>query len=400
MAVSASSSSLQRPKAGGLAAVGSALLLAGIAGCSEPAKPAAPPVVDVKAIEVKPQDTTLYIEKVGEVRGSQEVDLHSQASGVLLKQHFQDGALVEQGQLLFTIDAREYRAQLANVQAQLAAAEANLARARQDVERYTPLVAENAISRQVYDAAVATERQAAAQVEASKAAIAEAKLGIEYTEVRAPLTGRIGAALVFEGALVTAGVTELTSLSKDDPAWVYFTVSEAELLDYQRRYGADQPSDTSTLRTVSLELSDGSTYAQPGHINFGARALDAATGTYGLRAEFPNPQHRLIPGLFARVRITAEELHDTIAVPDRAVQQQLGRYFVTVVGAESKAEVRAVKPGPRLGNLWVIEDGLKAGDRVVVEGIQKARPGMPLNVTSIDPAALTPDVPANTAPGA
>ncbi len=364
------------------------VLIGCIAGCSKGPDAMAGGAVDVKVVEVQPQNTELYTEKVGEVRGSQEVDLRSQATGVLLKKHFQDGALVKQGQLLFSIDAREYRAQLASTQAQLASAEANLARAKQDVDRYAPLLAENAISRQMYDTAVATAKQAQAQVDASRAAISEARLGVEYAEVRAPFTGRIGAAQVFEGSLISAGVTPLAQLSRDDPAWVYFNVSESELLDYQRRLSGAQPTLGSNVRQVTLELSDRSRYPLSGSINFLSPTLDATTGTYGLRAEFPNPDHRLIPGLFARVRAITEKQANAITVPDRAVQQQLGRYFVTVVGADSKAEVRAVTPGPRLGSLWVIDTGLKAGDRVVVEGVQKARAGAPLKATLITASDL------------
>lgn len=360
----------------------SAAALYALAGCGKSTGPT-PGAVEVKAVEIRPQQTQLYSDKVGEVRGSQEVDLRARVTGVLVKKHFDDGALVHEGQLLFSIDARDYRAQLASAQAQLASAEANLVRSQQDVDRYAPLLAENAISRQVYDSAVATAKQARAQVEASRAAITEARLAVEFADVRAPLTGRIGAAQVFEGGLITAGVTPLATLSRDDPAWVYFHVSEAEVLDYQRRVGTGEPGQNDRIRTVRLQLSDGSIYPLPGHINFVARALDPTTGTFALRAEFPNPDHRLLPGLFARIRITAEDRPNAIVVPDRAVQQQLGSYFVTVVGAEDKAEMRPIKLGPRVGTRWIVDQGLKAGDKVVVEGIQKARPGAPLKVTVI-----------------
>jgi membrane fusion protein (multidrug efflux system) len=374
------------------AALIGALGLCALAGCGKQAAPTLG-AVEVKAVEIKAQPAQLYADKVGEVRGSQEVDLRARVSGVLIKKHFDDGALVKEGQLLFSIDARDYRAQVASAQAQLASAEANLARAQQDVDRYAPLLAENAISRQVYDSAVATAKQAHAQVEASRASITEAKLAVEFADVRAPLTGRIGAALVFEGGLISAGVTQLATLSKDDPAWVYFSVSEAEVLDYQRRVRLGA-TDEAKARTVRLQLSDGSIYPSLGHINFIARALDPTTGTFALRAEFPNPEHQLIPGFFARIRVTTYELGNAIIVPDRAVQQQLGSYFVTVVGAEEKAEMRPVKLGPRLGTSWIVSDGLKAGDKVVVEGIQKARPGAPLKVTVVTPDELTAAPPA------
>jgi membrane fusion protein (multidrug efflux system) len=276
------------------------------------------------------------------------------------------------------------------------------------VARYEPLLADEAIARQVYDNAVATARQAQAQVEASRAALQEAELGLEYAEVRAPLHGRIGAAQVFPGGLVTAGQTELATISADDPAWVYFTISEAELLSFERRTGGREIAADDPLRTVQLVLSDGSIYPRPGRINFGDRALDATTGTYKLRAEFPNPDHTLLPGLFARVRATGSTLDNALIVPDRAVQEQLGRYFLTIVGEGDKAEMRPVTLGQRFGNRQVIVGGLQAGDRVVVEGIQKARPGAPLKVVPVkledfdrpaggDPAADAAAAPAATA---
>lgn len=360
------------------------LLAAAATGCAR-APESAPAVapVEVKAVTVQPSATETYADKVGEVRGSQEVDLRARVSGILLAKHFEDGALVQKGQLLFSIDAREFRAQVASAQARLASAEANLSRARQDVERYRPLLAEEAIARQVYDNAVAAQRQAEAEVSASRAALDETKLGLDYADVRAPLTGRIGAGQVFPGGLVTAGQTVLATLSSDDPAWVYFTISEAELLDHERRTGGKSPAADDPIRIVRLILSDGSVYPMPGRINFSDRALDATTGTYSLRAEFPNPDHKLLPGLFARVRGTSGQIENALVVPDRAVQEQLGRYFLTVVGEGEKAELRPVQLGPRFGNRQVITSGLSAGDRVVVEGLQKARPGVPLKVTPV-----------------
>jgi len=371
-----------QPRPDGLLAM---ILLATVAtGCArqQDAAPPAPPV-EVKAVTVQPSATETYADKVGEVRGSQEVDLRARVSGILLATHFQDGSLVKEGQLLFSIDAREFRAQVASAQARLASAEANLSRARQDVERYRPLLAEEAIARQVYDNAVATQRQAEAEVSASRAALEETRLGLDYAEVRAPLTGRIGAAQAFPGSLVTAGQTVLATLSSDDPAWVYFTISEAELLDFERRTGGMETAADDPVRVVKLILSDGSVYPLPGRINFSDRALDPTMGTYSLRAEFPNPDHRLLPGLFARVRGTSGRLENALVVPDRAVQEQLGRYFLTVVGEDDKAELRPVELGQRFGNRQVINSGLAAGDRVVVEGLQKARPGTPLKVTPV-----------------
>jgi len=364
------------------ASIAAASLLA--AGCGEKPNVGSPPAAfEVKAVTVEPSSTITHADKVGEVRGSQEVELRARVSGILLQKHFRDGTQVQEGQLLFSIDPREYRAQVNSAKAQVASAEADLYRARQDVARYQPLLADEAIARQVYDNAVATANQAQAQVDATKAAMQEAQLGLEYADVRAPLSGRIGASQVFVGGLVQAGQTVLATLSSDNPAWVYFSISEAELLDFEKRNSGHvfQPDDP--LLQVQLILSDGSVYPLPGRINFSDRALDSATGTYKLRAEFPNPEHKLMPGLFARIRATGQRLENALVVPDRAVQEQLGRYFLTVVGADDKAELRPVTLGSRFGNRQVIQSGLQAGDRVVVEGIQKARPGTPLKVIAV-----------------
>ena len=340
---------------------------------NEPAAPVMPPL-PVKAMEVLQRDTAISKELVGEVRGSQEVELRARVSGILTGKHFQDGALVKRGQLLFSIDAREYRAQAA-------AAEAAASRAQLDVERYRPLVAENAISRQVYDNAVAVAKQTRAQADA-------AQLGLDYAEVRAPFDGRIGDADIFEGGLVSAGQTVLASISSAHPAWVYFSVSENDVLDFQRRNGSTEPAEGSVARKVRLTLGDGTEYPLEGTINFSDRALDSRTGTYRLRAEFENPDNILKPGMFARIRVNGENLSQAILVPERAVIQQLGAYFVIVVGPENKAVQRPVKPGARVGPLWVIESGLASGDKIVVEGIQKARPGTVLKPIMVTEAQL------------
>jgi len=357
-----------------------------LSGCSAPPEPPPPPAVGVKAIRVEPVPLPLFREYVGEVSGSRDVVVRSRVGGVLLEKHFRDGALVEEGQLLFTIDSRELQARLSGAEAALGAARANLARAREDVDRYEALLAENAIARQTYDNAVAALEAARAEVEGNAALVEQAALGVEYASIRAPLGGRIGAAQVAVGDLITPGTTALAELSEDDPAWVYFSLSENELLEFIRRRNAGEVGAGRAAPRVQLIFSDGSTYEHTGVINFTDRALDAGTGTYRLRAEFPNPDHRLIPGLFARIRVQVDELEAAIAVPDRAVVQLLGRYFVTVVGADGRAEQRPVETGPRQGGLWVIEQGLEPGDRVVVEGIQKAAPGTPLEVQDMRPA--------------
>lgn len=354
--------------------------------CQGAPAPGEPPPVEVKVTPVAQRDTAVSVELVGDVRGSQEVDVRARVGGVVTKKHFRDGSYVEEGRALFTIDPRSFIAARADARARLAGAEANLSQAQQEVERYRPLVAANAIPKQTYDTAVTTAQQSGAQVEALKAAVTQADLSLEYATVRAPLSGRIGEAQVFEGALVLAGQTLLATISRDDPAWVYFSISENDLIALTRRHleeGQARP------RSVTVTLSDGTPYPHEGRINFADRAVDPRTGTFTLRAEFSNPKRVLRPGMFVRARISVDRIPGALLVPDLAVQEQLGRHFVIVVGAGDKAEQRAVTLGPRVEGAWVIEKGLTAGERVVVEGLQKARPGTPLKPTLVAaPAAV------------
>jgi membrane fusion protein (multidrug efflux system) len=360
-----------------------------LSACTQEAEVVAPPAIPVKVFAVVQRDTALTKDLVGEVRGSQEVELRARVSGILTGKMFRDGARVNKGDLLFTIDPREYVAQTAAAKAQLAAAQASASRARLDVERYQPLVAERAISQQVYDNAVAIARETQAQVAALKAAVESAELGLEYAEVRAPFDGQIGVADIFEGGLVSAGQTVLATISNANPAWVYFSVSENDLLRVQRQMSERaQPTDAG-LRTVTLTLGDGGEYPLPGVINFADRALDPQTGTYQLRAEFDNPHNLLAPGMFARIRVTGQSLGPVLLVPERAVIQQLGRYFVAVVGPGNVAVVKPIEPGPRVGAMWVVNSGLAAGERVVVEGTQKARPGTLLAPIEVSEDELT-----------
>ena len=339
-----------------------------------------PGPVRVEVITVRETESRQTSDRVGEVRSLTEVQLRPRINAIVLEQHFQDGARVNKGDLLFTLDAREYRAQAASAAARVASAEANLARAKQDVARYAPLLADEAISQQVYDNAVTAERQAEAEVAAQLAGLAETRLGVEYAKVQAPIAGRIGAAEAFPGDFVAAGQTVLATLSNDDPAYVSFSISESTLLAVEKKFRGLEVPDTHPLRRVKLVLADGTVYPHEGIINFIDRALDPTTGTFSLRARFPNPDYRLIPGLFARVRVSGELDKASILVPDRAVQELLGRYYVLVVGADEKIERRTVVPGERIGNQWRIREGLATGDRVVVEGLQKAREGVTVQV--------------------
>ena len=340
------------------------------------ANPPAGPEVTVMRVE--PQATRLSLDIVGEIRAFREVELRPRVSGNLLEITYRPGQDVKEGDLLCRIDPDPYQTALVNAEAGLAQARASLSRVRQDVERYKPLLPDNAIPRQVYDQAVAQASQEEAVVASRKAAVDKARLDLDYTKVRSPLTGRVGLQKVEVGGLVTAGQTALVTVSTLDPVVAYFSISENEYLAYSRRHQArlkaGQP-DTSG-QTVDLLLADGEVYAEKGRVDYIDPEINPTSGTLALRAVFANPQKLLRPGMNSRVRIFYDEIKAALLVPQRAVTETLGKYFLTVIGAGNKAELRPVKLGARQGELWLVEDGLAEGEQIVVEGIQKARPGM------------------------
>lgn len=333
------------------------------------------PPVPVRVATVESRDIPVFREFVGELVSSRQVSVRARTGGILLRQHVPDGALVREGELLFTIDARESVERREAAVADLAGAEAQLARAAADVARYEPLLADEAIARQIYDNAVAARDAAAAAVDARRAQLRQAELTLDYAEVTAPLGGRMGAALVSEGALISAGNTALVELAVDDPLWVYISPSEADLMDYARRRAEHPEIADGLLQTATLLFSDGREYPRSGRINFADRALDPTTGTYRIRAEFANPDGRLLPGQFVRVRLQTDLYPAAVTVPARAVIQVLDQAFVAVVAADSTVEQRPVRLGARLDSDWIIETGLEPGETIVVDGAQKVRPG-------------------------
>jgi len=354
-----------------------ALLTIVLAGCGEQEPPPAPPV-DVKVATVLQRDVPIYIEAVGQTRGSTEIEVRARVEGYLQTVDYREGSRVNKGDLMYTIDPQPFEAQLARVKGDLARAEADHARARQDVIRYEPLVAKNAISRQDYETAVEVERAAAAQVAAARAAVRSAELDLGYTRVIAPESGLAGKTEVYPGTLVGRGQsTLLTHISQVDNIHVRFTIPEQDYLYYARRRQeraaqgiaeADLPFD--------LILSDGSTHPEPGKLVFVDRNVDPQTGSIMLEAAFANPGQIVRPGQFARVRVAVDVKIGALLVPQRAVSELQGVYNVAVVKGDDTVEIRPVKPGKRVGALWIIDSGLAAGERIVVEGLQKVRPGV------------------------
>ncbi|WP_341707587.1 efflux RND transporter periplasmic adaptor subunit [Halopseudomonas sp.] len=353
-----------------------------LAGCSSE-QPPAQQTVPVQAITVQAQDIALVRDFTGQVASPQEVELRARVSGTLQQKHFVDGAQVSKGQLLFTIDDRDLQARLLDARASLSDAQSSQARAQLDVNRYRPLLETQAIPRQVYDNAVATLRSASSRVDNAKAAVEQAELAVEYASILSPVSGRIGAAEANIGDLISAGSTMLAKVSTVDASWVYFNVSEPALLAYEQAHGSIERPASEPGMAARLLLSNGVAYPYAGEVTFSDRALNASTGTIRLRADFPNPDGMLRPGMFARVQLVTERRDDVVAVPDKAVSQLLNSYFVTLVDTGDVARQVQVEVGPRQEGLWIIEDGVQPGDRVVVEGIQKARNGASLQVRDV-----------------
>jgi membrane fusion protein (multidrug efflux system) len=351
----------------------------------------------VKAATVLQKDVPIYVEAIGQTRGSTEIEVRARVEGFLQSVDFKEGSPVKKGQLLYTIDPRPLQATLAQAKGALAEADAQLARAKQDVVRYEPLVAKNAISRQEYDTAVVVQRAAEAAVEAAKAMVDRAQIDLGYTRVTAPEDGLVGKTEVYPGTLVGRGQSDLlTHISQIATIHVRFTVPERDYLFYARRnQERGGKSAASAKLPFELVLADGSVHAQKGAIVFVDRNVDAATGTIMMEAAFPNPGGIVRPGQFARVRAAVDVKNGAILVPQRAVAELQGIYNVAVVGADDTIELRMVKPAQRIGTLWVIDSGLKAGERVVVEGMQKVRTGV-----KVKPEMVKIEEGAETAPGA
>jgi membrane fusion protein (multidrug efflux system) len=367
-------------------------------GCKEPPPPVEPPPTPVKAGVVLQKDVPIYLEAIGQTRGSTEIEVRARVSGYIQTVNFTEGLPVRKGQLLYTIDPSPFEANLAQSKGTLAGTEADLARARQDVERYRPLAAENAIPKETYDTAVALERAAAAAVQAAQAAVQRAQIDLGYTKVFAPEAGLIGKTEVYPGTLVGQGQTNLlTHISQIASIHVRFTLPEREYLRLARRRAEGGQGDQLSPRPLELVLADGTVHPEWGRLVFVDRNVDPETGTILLEAAFPNPGGIVRPGQYARVRAAVETKAGAILVPQRSVSELQGIYNVAVVKADDTVEVRMVTPGQRVGNLWVIDAGLKAGDRVVVEGVQKVRPGMKVKPETVTiqegPAAAPPAAP-------
>ena len=361
-------------------AAGAALALL-LAACSSEAPPAPPPP-EVNIVTVRTQAVPNVIELPGRVQAYRTSEVRARVNGIVERRLFNEGSYVRAGTPLFRIGPRELIATANAARAQLARAQATAANARQVVGRYQPLLADQAIGRQEYDAAVAAQRTAEADVQAAQANLESARLNLGYASVTAPISGRARRAEVTEGALVSASQgTLLTTIEQIDRVYVNFGQSSSDLLAIRGDMGSGKVSVPQLERVeVQLILEDGSAYPVIGHLDFLDLSIDEATGTAALRAEFPNPNSALLPGQFVRARIFAGDRADGVLIPQRAVKLAADAASVMVLDAKNVATPRPVKLGAMVAGQWAILDGLKTGDRVIVDGLQKVQPGAPVRV--------------------
>jgi membrane fusion protein (multidrug efflux system) len=359
------------------------VLLVPALACKTEAPPPPPPPA-VKVATVLERDVPIYVEAIGETRGSTEIEIRARVEGFIQTVSFEEGSIVRKGQLLYTIDPAPFEAALAQAQGALAEAEAQLARAHQDVVRYEPLVAKNAISRQEYETAVAVEAAAKAAVAASRAAAKSAEIDLGYTKVLAPEPGLVGKTEVYPGTLVGRGQsTLLTHISQVEAIHVRFTIPERDYLFFARKKQEFAAAGQAPDLPFELVLADGTTHPHPGKLVFVDRTVDPTTGTILAEAAFPNPEGIVRPGQYARVRAAVDLQRGAILVPQRAVSELQGIYNVAVVATDGTVALRPVTTGARIGPLWVIDSGLKAGETVIVEGLQKVRPGIKVQAETV-----------------
>ena len=367
--------------------LGAVLLLLSAAGCGGPREGAQLQAVPVKAVKIIQQDVQATNEYAGQVQAKQEVKIQARVSGNIIEKMVAGGDLVKAGQPLYRIDSTQYETTLLSAQAQLVQAEVNLENARTDTERYQSLLNAAAIPEQRLTTQKAAERQNEALVASYRALVRKAQDDMNSTLVVSPIDGRIDVNDVSVGTYVQAGSTTLVTVGGLDPVFVQFNMSENEYLTL-RQLSQNNVATSGWGDNVTITLSNGAAYPLSGKVTQTDRSLANNSGTLTLKASFANPDGILIPGMFARVKIAGAPIKNAVLVPQRAVQQVLDKTLVTVVGADNKAEPRAVTLGDKVGSFWLVKDGLTVNDTVVVEGLTKVQEGVALDVTIVTPAEL------------
>jgi membrane fusion protein (multidrug efflux system) len=369
-----------------------------LAGCSSKKSSGSPPPggpPEVGIVVVKPEKVSLTTELSGRTSPHLIAEVRPQVGGIIQKRLFMEGSDVHAGQVLYQIDPASYQAAFASAKAAEARAEATLGSVRLKAERYGDLVKIKAVSQQDYDDAHAALKQAEADVAATRAAVDTARINLAYTKVTAPISGRIGRSSVTDGALVTASQpTALAAIQALDTMYVDVTQSTADLLRLKQNLASGVMKKSGSAR-VMLMLEDGSTYPLPGTLKFSEVTVDQSTGSVTLRAVFPNPKLVLLPGMFVRAVLEEGVNENAILIPQRGVTRNpKGDAMVMVVGADEKVEPRPITVVRTIGDNWLVSDGLKAGDRVILEGLQRARPGTPVKAVPFGSAPAAPSAAA------
>jgi len=338
-----------------------------------------PPLVQVEVADVIQKDVPIQMEWVGTTDGSNNALIRAQVSGYLIKRPYTEGSFVKKGDLLFELDPSKFQTVLDQALGDLAKAQAQFTKSKQDVDRDTPLAKEGAISKKELDDSIQTHAGAKGALATAKAAVEQAKLNLGWTKIQAPIDGVVGISKAQIGDLIDVN-TELTSISTLDPIRVYFPVSEQEYFDaaekIQQGYKDQKEGKGYSLALLELILGGEKVYPHKGQFHLVDRQVDTKTGTIRVAALFPNPNNLLRPGQFARVRAVTKTKEKAILIPQRAVTEMQGSYQVAVVTPENKVDIRPIKVGQRSGSLWIIDQGLRPGERVVVEGLQKVKAGM------------------------
>jgi membrane fusion protein (multidrug efflux system) len=363
----------------------------------------APPPAQVGVITVSQGDVSLTTELPGRLEASRTAQVRARAAGILQKRLFREGSDVTAGQALFSIDPAPYAALVASAKASQVRAEANEAQATSLAERYKPLVLANAVSKQEYANAVAAQKIAQADVAVAKASVQTASINLAYSNVTAPIAGRIGRALVTEGALVGQGeATQLAMIQQTDPMYVNFTQSAADVMQLRKSLAGGQLKQASGAQAASIRvvLEDGSVYPLTGRLLFSDLSVDQTSGQITLRAEVPNPKGILLPGLYVRVRIEQAQASNAVTLPQQAVTRSGTGDTVMIVDANGKVSPRSLKLGDSQNGRWVVLGGLKNGEQVMVDGFQKLRPGATVQAVPFKPIAATGETVLAPAAGA
>ena len=372
-------------------------LVIGTSSCKQNAAPPPPQPPSVEVLTVVTRDVPLQREWIGVLDGDVNATIRPQVTGYMVSQNYREGEFVKKGQVLFEIDPRTFQTTVEQAKAARSQQQANHATAAANLARIKPLAEKNAVSRKDLDDAIGSELSARAALDQANASLETAKLNLEFTKITSPINGIAGIAKAQIGDLLSPSAqTELTTVSRLNPIKVYISLSEQEYLRHVQQVAS--PGARAESVPLELILADGSVYPEKGHFILLDRQVDVTTGTFRLGAVFPNPNNLLRPGLFGKVRATVELKKGAILVPQRAVTEIQGRYLVAVVTSDNKIDLRQVVPGERIASDWIINDGLKSGEVIVVEGTQKVRPGSPVvpkhasgNASEAKPAAAPPE---------